>query len=142
MTVQTATEPQAWELGDERSSEVKIEQRFVDTLVALSGDRQRIHTDAAFAATTVFKRPIAHGVTLLLLTSEILGMRMPGDGTIWQKMEMELVKPVYIGDTVTTTAKIIELEGRKMKILITCTNQDGVVVGQGVQRLTYKKPES
>lgn len=142
MTIQGKVEEQTWRVNDERSSTRVIDDSFVNAVAALSGDHQRIHTDAAFAATTIFKRPIAHGVCLMLLTTEVLGMRMPGEGTIWQKMEMELKQPVYIGDTITTTARITFLEGRKMKILITCTNQNGVLVGEGVQSLSYRKPDA
>jgi 3-hydroxybutyryl-CoA dehydratase len=140
MTIQGVIEEQTWRVNDERSSTRVIDDSFVNAVAALSGDHQRIHRDAEFAATTIFKRPIAHGVCLMLLTTEVLGMRIPGEGTIWQKMEMELKLPVYIGDTVTTTARITELEGRRMRILITCINQEGKLVGEGLQSLSYKRP--
>ena len=130
----------AWCVGDSRFSTRSIDASFVDAVANISGDHQRIHKDPDFAATTVFGRPIAHGVTLFLLTTEVLGMRIPGEGTIWQRMEMELKAPVYIGDTITTTATITQMNGRKMQILITCRNQNGVIVGEGTQSLSYKAP--
>ena len=41
-------------------------------MLSASGDHNPIHTDPAFAATTPFERPIAHGMLLLAYVMEML----------------------------------------------------------------------
>ena len=130
-----------WSVGDTRSTSRVIDAALVHAVAMISGDDQRIHTDPEFAAKSKFGAQIAHGVILMMLTSEVLGKRMPGEGTIWQKQEMELKAPVFFGDKITITGTINEMNGRKMKIGITCTNQNGVVVGEGTQLVSYKRPD-
>jgi 3-hydroxybutyryl-CoA dehydratase len=130
-----------WNVGDTRSNSRVIDAAVVHAVAMVSGDQQRIHTDPEFAAKSMFGAQIAHGVILLMLTSAVLGMKMPGEGTILQKMEMELKAPVFFDDTITITATINEIAGKKMKIGITCTNQHGVVVGEGTQSVSYKRPD-
>ncbi len=71
---------------------------------ALTGDKHPIHYDAAFAATTKFGRPLAHG---LLLTS----MTALGATTFSESLEdamialveqqMRFLQPAFVGDVLT-----------------------------------------
>ena len=66
--------------------------------------------------------------------SAVLGMYLPGPGTIYLGQELKFTKPVRIGDTITATATVIEKMDEKniIKLETVCTNQDGVVVTKGV----------
>ena len=44
-------------------------------------DYNKMHTDSVFCEDTKFKRPIAHGMLSLSLSS-VMGMKLPGDGTV------------------------------------------------------------
>ena len=56
-------------------------------------------------------------------------------GNVYAMQNLKFIKPVYIGDTITASAKIIEkLEDRHMVVIETkCVNQNDevVVVGEG-----------
>ena len=51
---------------------------FVDAV----GDYNPIHSDAAYAAATSFKEPIAPGVYTAGLISAVIGTQLPGPGAI------------------------------------------------------------
>jgi len=105
----------------------------------LSGDFNPIHMDHEYARTTPFRRPIAHGLLTLALTSG-LSVQCPPMRTLalvairdWQFRE-----PVFIGDTLRVRSKVLAKEprGRGRRGLITwlrqIVNQHGQVVQEGV----------
>lgn len=67
---------------------------------ALSGDYNPLHLDEAFAKTTPLGTRIAHGtLSLNLLWQSIAESCGAAEGLT---LEVRFVKPVYLGDTVTT----------------------------------------
>jgi len=104
-----------------------------------SGDRNPVHLDAAYAARSPFGQRIAHGFLTGSMISAVIGMELPGPGSIYLGQTMKFLAPVHIGDTVTVTVEVIGV--REDKRLITlrtdCTNQDGVLVLTGEATVKY-----
>ncbi len=67
------------------------------------------------------------------LVSTVLGLKLPGPGTIFLSQSMRFVKPVYIGDTVTATVEVAEIIAARNRVRLAtrCTNQAGETVGEG-----------
>lgn len=59
--------------------------------------------------------------------STVLGMYLPGPGTIYMRQELRFVKPVHIGDTVTATCTVVDRaeEKNRLKLETVVTNQKG-----------------
>ena len=68
------------------------------------------------------------------LISAVLGMQLPGPGTIYMGQELKFLAPVRFNDTILATVEVIEMnvEKNRIKLSTTCTNQEGVVVLSGV----------
>ena len=61
------------EVGQQASLERTVEERDIQLFAAVSGDNNPVHLDAAFAAETMFKERIAHGMfTGALISAEWL----------------------------------------------------------------------
>lgn len=60
-----------------------VSGRDVQLFGEISGDTNPVHFDEDFAKTTIFKGRIAHGVLSSSYISTVLGMKMPGPGTIF-----------------------------------------------------------
>lgn len=105
----------------------------VHAFAEVSGDHNPIHLDADYAATTVFERPIAHGMLTASMISQLLGTQLPGLGTIYLSQSMKFKAPVYIGDEITATVEVVNYreDKRIATFSTTCTNQDGKVVLEG-----------
>lgn len=95
--------------------------RFVDAV----GDRNPLHNDPAYAATTVFKEPIAPGIFTAGLISAVIGTQLPGPGAIYLSQSLKFVKPVLFGDTITARVEVAEVLGERnrLRLLTSCTNQ-------------------
>ncbi|MFG0833458.1 MaoC family dehydratase [Aeromonas bivalvium] len=79
----------------------------------LSEDFNPLHLDPAFAATTVFERPIVHGMLLASLFSGLLGQQLPGKGSIYLGQSLSFKQPVFVGDEVTAEVEVIALRDDK-----------------------------
>ncbi len=72
----------------------------------VSGDTNPVHLDAEYAATTMFKERIAHGMLTAGFISAVFGTKMPGPGSIYVGQSLKFKAPVKIGDTVTATVTV------------------------------------
>ena len=128
--------------GDCASLSKTFSEKDVLTFAEISGDRNPVHIDAAFASSTRFERQLVHGMLTAGLISAVLGMQLPGPGSIYLKQELNFRAPVYFGDTITATVTVTKV--REDKPIITletiCTNQDGetVIDGEAVLMLPRK----
>jgi 3-hydroxybutyryl-CoA dehydratase len=112
-----------------------VTERDVELFGEVSGDRNPVHFDEEFARRTVFRGRIAHGVLSLAYVSTVLGMQMPGPGTIFLSSSARFKAPVRIGDTVTTVCTVREVLKEKRRVTFDCICKVGdtvVVEGEAV----------
>ena len=118
-------------------------KRFTDADVRafadISLDVNPIHTDEAYAKTTIFGRRIVHGILTSGLISAVLANKLPGPGTIYLGQELSFRAPVYLGDEITAEVEITEIRTDKkiLKLRTTCTNQDGKAVITGFATVKF-----
>jgi len=110
-----------------------ITQRDVELFAEMTGDRNPLHFDAAFAASTRFGRLIAPGALAPGLFNALVATHLPGPGSVFLHQEWDFTSPVHVGDTITAEAEVIEARVDKPITRLRCvaTNQDGVVVLEG-----------
>jgi acyl dehydratase len=84
-------------------------------------------------ARTTFGRLVAQGGITSGLFNALVAMQLPGPGSVFLHQEWDYPAPVYIGDTVTATAEVIEARSDKPITRLRCvaTRQDGVEVLRG-----------
>lgn len=104
-------------------------QKFGD----LSGDYNPLHFNEEWAKTTMFGSRIAHGILTASYISAVIGMHLPGPGTIYMSQSMRFMAPVRIGDTITARVEVVQLNDEKERVTLktTCTNQDGTIILDG-----------
>jgi len=126
-------------VGQTASTSLTITQAMIRGYAALTGDENPVHLDEAYAARTIFGRPIAHGTLISGLISKALGMQLPGPGTIYLRQTTNFRAPVFAGDTITATVTVTDLRTDKplATLVTTCTNQDGDVVIDGEALVMY-----
>jgi 3-hydroxybutyryl-CoA dehydratase len=105
-----------------------VTERDITLFGEVSGDTNPVHFDEAFAATTPFKGRIAHGVLTASYISTVLGMEMPGPGTIFLGLNIRFKAPVRIGDSVTATCTVREILPERRRVIFDCTCKAGDIV--------------
>jgi 3-hydroxybutyryl-CoA dehydratase len=102
------------QLGMEASFQRTVEESDIVAFANVSGDKNPVHLDADYAARTMFKERIAHGMLTASYISAVFGMEMPGPGAIYISQTLNFKAPVRIGDVVTAKVKVVELiEGKR-----------------------------
>jgi 3-hydroxybutyryl-CoA dehydratase len=104
-----------------------VTERDIELFGEVSGDVNPVHFDEEFAKGTIFKGRIAHGVLSSSYISTVLGMKMPGPGTIFMSLTTRFKAPVRIGDTVTATCTVREVVADKRRVLFDCVCKVGEV---------------
>jgi len=96
----------------------------VSLFARLSGDYNALHLDDEFAARTEFAQRVVHGFLNASLLSTLIGTKLPGSGALYVSQDIEFVRPVFIGDTVTARATItsIDPETRLVTLATEITN--------------------
>jgi 3-hydroxybutyryl-CoA dehydratase len=116
-----------------------ITDRHIAAFAELSGDRNPLHLDDAWAARTRFGGRIAHGALTAGLVSRVLGMELPGTGAVYLGQTFRFTAPVRPGDTIQARAEVIELDParRRVRLKTTCHNQWGeqVLVGEALMMI-------
>jgi len=120
-------------VGQKASLEKTITESDVLIFAGVTGDVNPVHLDPAYAAKTIFKERIAHGMLTASLISAVLATVLPGPGNIYISQNLEFKAPVKFGDKITAEVEIIEkiTERNRIRLKTTCTNQKGIVVITG-----------
>ncbi len=122
--------------GDSASFSRTLTEDELILFAAVSGDVNPVHLDAGFAAESMFKERIAHGMWSGSLISAALATVMPGPGTIYLEQSLSFRRPVKIDDTLTVTLTVARKEP-KNRVLLQCEvkNQKGQLVVSGEARV-------
>ena len=110
-----------------------ITEADIVNFAGISGDFNPIHMNEEFAKQTPFGTRIAHGALPQCLCAPVLGMKLPGLGTVALEITTRFKAPTYFGDTITCVGEIIEkLKDRKwVRMALIWTNQNEKVVAEG-----------
>lgn len=122
-------------VGDSGTFTKTITERDVFAFADASGDFNPLHIDEEYARHTAFGRRVAHGILTAGIISTVLGGEIPGVGCVFVQLEIKFLKPVFIGDTVTATATVMEIiNPKRVRMLVACVNQNGedVAIGNAV----------
>lgn len=121
-----------FKVGDKDSMTKTVTEREVNLFAEVTGDTNPAHMDEEWAKKTKFGTRIAHGMLSAGFISAVLGMKLPGPGTIYLQQTLKFTAPVKFGDTVTAECEVIEIvDGKKLRLKTTATNQEGKVVLEG-----------
>ena len=130
--------------GMSESFSKTVTERDIQLFGEVSGDVNPVHFDENFAKGTIFKGRIAHGVLSSSYISTVLGMKMPGPGTIFMSLTTRFKAPVRIGDTVTATCTVREVNAEKRRVIFDCVCKVGetTVVDGEAMVMAPSRPKS
>lgn len=122
------------QIGDKASFAKTISESDVYLYAGISGDINPAHINAEAAEKGIFKERIAHGMLTASFISAVLGVHLPGPGTIYLGQELRFLKAVKFGDTVKAEVEVVEHQVAKnrLKLKTVCYNQYNELVLEGL----------
>jgi len=120
-------------VGDSASLSRTLTYRDIELFAVMSGDVNPAHVDKEFADSDMFHKIIAHGMWGGALISTVLGTQLPGPGAIYLGQSLRFRRPVGLGDTITVTVTVAEMDEDKHRVTLECraANQRGEIVISG-----------
>lgn len=128
-------------IGSSASSSKTITEYDIYTFAGVTGDFNPVHVNEEEAKKTVFGHRIAHGMLAGGLISAVLGTKLPGEGTVYLEQNLKFVTPIYIGDTVTASVRVMEILNQEKgiyKLETKTVNQNKHTVSEGYAVVKYK----
>ena len=124
-------------VGSSYTKTVVADERTIEKIAEVSGDKNPIHLNQAYAEQSRFGKRIAHGLFCINAISMIVGNYLPGNGTVLLSQNFQYKKPVYIDDRIEVTVSVVDcISENKYKVRTICKNQrdDIVLDGESVVR--------
>ncbi len=94
-------------IGDIFSFEREITESIVEQFAELTGDRNPLHMDEAFANTTEFNGRIVHGMLLGSLFSTLVGMLIPGEKCLYISQDLRFRRPLPLGSSIKIQGEVM-----------------------------------
>lgn len=105
-------------VGDRFQREFAVEDAVIEAFGSASGDRNPVHFDDRYAASTRFGGRIAHGMLTASFLSAILGNDLPGPGTVYLGQTLRFLAPVRAGDRVRCEVEVTAVEPRRRRVVL------------------------
>ena len=105
----------------------------VEAYARITGDRNPLHFDEAFAAGTKFGRLVVHGGLTAGILNALVAEDLPGPGTVFMSQDLKYLAPVFIGDTIVGEVEVLSVHATKpvTHLKATVTRADGERVLEG-----------
>lgn len=105
-------------------STVRITEEDMTRFGDLSGDHNPLHEKDSFAQQHGFPGKVVYGGLLVASLSKLIGMKIPGTGSIWHKADLEFKNPLYVEETAELEAKVVycnaELHVLQLQVTLLC----------------------
>lgn len=130
--------------GDSYSFQQEITEKMIDSFAELSGDYNPVHMDKEYCLEHGIGSRLAHGMLVLSFVSTLIGMYLPGEGTVWMSQSFDFISPARIGDVLTITGRVLEKSSNNslglgvITMKISVTNQKNAIVVRGTVKVLIK----
>lgn len=120
--------------GMAESFTVTVTAQMMEQFYAITGDNSPIHMNEEYAAGRGYPGRVVYGMLGASFFSTLAGVYLPGEHCLLHSVESKFVKPVLIGDTLTITGTVDEVNDTFGEITIKAviTNQAGKKVTRGL----------
>lgn len=122
--------------GVTESFTITITKEMMAQFYAITGDNSPIHMDADYAAGRGYPGRVVYGMLGASFLSTLAGVYLPGEHCLLHGVDLKFAKPIFIGDTLTVTGVVDEVNDtfREITIKASIVNQDGKKVTRAVIR--------
>lgn len=120
-------------VGESASITRTLTKRDIQLFAIVTGDMNPAHLDETYAKTDIFRQIVGHGMWTGSMFSALLGMYLPGPGTVYLSQTLKFLRPVHLGETITASVEAIRKDDAHKHIVFQtlCINEKGEHVLEG-----------
>ncbi|MCM1236717.1 MAG: MaoC family dehydratase [Ruminococcus flavefaciens] len=120
-------------IGDFYEEAIVVSSEMVEVFAKVTGDDNPIHLDEEYANKSYFKKRILHGMLMGGFISKIIGMNLPGEGTIYLSQELKFLNPAYVGEEIIVRIEVIKkiMDTNRLVLKTVCKSLDGKILVDG-----------
>ncbi len=124
------------QVGQSESFTTTVTEEKMQLFYQLTEDNSPIHMSDEYAQSRGHSGRVVYGMLCASLFSTLAGVYLPGETCLLHGVEVKFAKPIYIGDTLTVTGTVHEVNEtfREITIKAVITNQNGTRVTRGLIR--------
>lgn len=125
------------QVGLAQEFEVKITQNMMEQFRSITGDINPLHSDKEFAKGKGYNGVVVFGMLVSSFYSTLAGVYLPGERSLIQSIDIKMVKPVFVEDTLIIRGEVQERHDAFKMIRLKCqiTNQLGKKVSKAVMQI-------
>jgi acyl dehydratase len=123
---------QSLQIGDKVSQKVIFTTKLTEGFSVTANDSALIHGSNEFAKSVGFEGPIIQGLCVTTRFSRLIGMYLPGEGSLVESLTFKFRKPLYFGSTVNFHVEVIRILNAMRVIKLSLMAEiDGVIYIEG-----------
>lgn len=133
MTSDTAWAGRMLAVGQIARRSRTVEARDIELFTEISGDRNPLHYDKAYAGATRFGGIVVQGGVTSAILNAVVAEDLPGPGTVFLQVNWSFKAPVRPGDTITGEVEVTKVRADKpiTELATRVLRDDGTVVLEG-----------
>jgi Acyl dehydratase len=114
---------------------------MVEAFCGLSGDTNMLHCDRSYAMERGYQDRVVYGMLVASLYSTLVGVYLPGELCLLNKVDVSFRKPVYPGDELTVSGEVVSVHQvlRVATIKAKIVNQDSVKVSNATIQVSVRE---
>lgn len=121
-----------------------VTDESLELYARLTGDRNPLHFDEAFASATRFGTRVAQGGITAGILNALVAMDLPGPGSVFMSQELRYLAPVRVGETITGEVEVLSAREDKpiVRLAVRVTRDDGTRVLEGEASVYVMRPQA
>ncbi|PHR52751.1 MAG: dehydratase [Robiginitomaculum sp.] len=121
-------------VGLTESFEAKITSEMQDRFLKICGDINPLHIEEEYARQNGFAYRVVYGLLTSSFYSTLVGVYLPGKYCILHGIDIQFSAPVFIGDVLKVTGKIIYINDayKQLEIKAFITNQNNKKISKSI----------
>lgn len=111
---------ESFTVGDFVTFDRHLDEHLVNAYADVVLDHSPLHVDDEYAKGAAWGRRVVHGMLLTSHFSSVVGMLLPGKRALLVSTDFDYVQPVFVGETVTFSARVIQVDQARSLLRLSC----------------------
>ena len=128
-------------IGLQTSFAISIDEQKMASFLDITGDISPLHIDTEYAISKGFKDKVTYGMLSASFYSTLVGVYLPGRYAVLHGLDIQFMKPVYVGDTLTIIGEVVYINEsyKQIEVKAMIINQDKIKVSKALIKIGITK---